>query len=413
MYFQLSITIIVIFCTSSSGAMGAMYPWPSLQSGSNDYIYSRTVHALQYLLNYQLCEKTNTQACITVDGSFGSITNSALKTFQQLMGLNQTGITSAKEWELLIINVTITLPLTQNSAVKAIQDSLNLTHSYDIAVDGTFGNGTQAKIIDFQTAILAFNSTIDSRVGIVEISTWNALLTIHPKLKNYVIWQNLTLAQLQCCMPYINSVNATQFIGPLNDAMQFGGVINFRRKAAYLAQIAEESGDLNYWYELGNCSIYEGDLALCNNVTGDGCRFKGRGPIQLTGRCNYIAAGQYLGIDLVDYPDLAASPQYGFKISMWYWNLVYNQLNIPSDSDNFSRVTLLINGGYNGETVREQNYVTCKSCLPPDQLDLAAGTSSTSLTNDSKIKNSTVMNAIPSLKLIVYILFVLMIVVLL
>lgn len=37
--------------------------------------------------------------------------------------------------------------------------------------------------------------------------------------------------------------------------------------------------------------------------TGDGNRYRGRGPFQLTGRANYAAVGKLLGVDLISDPD--------------------------------------------------------------------------------------------------------------
>jgi putative chitinase len=39
----------------------------------------------------------------------------------------------------------------------------------------------------------------------------------------------------------------------------------------------------------------------------------------LTGRDNYRAASQALGIDLLKNPDLAARPDIAAEIAIWYW----------------------------------------------------------------------------------------------
>jgi predicted chitinase len=48
--------------------------------------------------------------------------------------------------------------------------------------------------------------------------------------------------------------------------------------------------------------------SLCNVEPGDGKRYRGRGLIWITGRENYLKFGQAVNIDLVKYPELAASP---------------------------------------------------------------------------------------------------------
>jgi putative chitinase len=48
-------------------------------------------------------------------------------------------------------------------------------------------------------------------------------------------------------------------------------------------------------------------------------KYKGRGFIQVTGVANYKAAGQGLGLDLVNHPELADSPDVEARLSGWYW----------------------------------------------------------------------------------------------
>jgi putative chitinase len=140
----------------------------------------------------------------------------------------------------------------------------------------------------------------------------------------------------------------------LNAAMQEAGINTPRRQAAFLAQLAHESGEFRWMEELASGAAYEGRTDLGNTQPGDGMRFKGRGPIQLTGRSNYHAAGQALGIDLVNNPRRAADPDVGFRTAAWYWN--NRNLNQYADAGNFDAITYRVNGGYNGKAERDAYY---------------------------------------------------------
>lgn len=51
-----------------------------------------------------------------------------------------------------------------------------------------------------------------------------------------------------------------------------------------------------------------------NTEQGDGYKFRGRGPTQMTWHVNYKRASDELGVDFVADPDLALDPQYAYKI---------------------------------------------------------------------------------------------------
>ncbi|KAB2618221.1 endochitinase-like precursor [Pyrus ussuriensis x Pyrus communis] len=63
-----------------------------------------------------------------------------------------------------------------------------------------------------------------------------------------------------------------------------------------------------------------------------GKKYYGRGPIQLTHNYNYCQAGQAIGKDLINNPDLVATdPVVSFRTAMWFW--MTPQGNKPSSHD--------------------------------------------------------------------------------
>src|SRR5258707_58804 len=114
---------------------------------------------------------------------------------------------------------------------------------------------------------------------------------------------------------------ATDFLTPLRDAMrEFSIDASPEREAAFLAQIAHESGELRYVHEIASGEAYEGRHDLGNTEAGDGVRFKGRGLIQVTGRANYAACGLALDLPLLFHPELLESPDNACRSAAWFWD---------------------------------------------------------------------------------------------
>ena len=136
----------------------------------------------------------------------------------------------------------------------------------------------------------------------------------------------LTDLHLSQIMPHASQARRKAFLPFLAAAMERHKIDNLPRAAAFLAQLAHESGEFRYMEEIWGPTAaqrhYEPDTPLArdlgNTQKGDGFRYKGRGPIQVTGRANYARYGKELGVDLVGQPELAAKPEHGFDIAGVY-----------------------------------------------------------------------------------------------
>lgn len=136
---------------------------------------------------------------------------------------------------------------------------------------------------------------------------------------------------------------------------------NEQRLAHFIAQLAHESGNFRYMEEIASGAAYEGRKDLGNTEKGDGTRYKGRGPIQLTGRANYRKYGRALGIDFESNPQIVALPSIGMLVACKYW--ADNKLNELADKDDINLITLRINGGYNGLADRKAKLGVMKNMM--------------------------------------------------
>lgn len=187
-----------------------------------------------------------------------------------------------------------------------------------------------------------------------------------------------------------------KFVEPLNQTMARFSINTPRRAAAFLAQLVHESGgfrsmveNLNYtpaalratWpsrftvelaQKYGRVSplqpaqqehianiAYGGRMCNGPRDSGDGWRYRGRGPIQITGKDNYRACGRALGLDLVATPGLLLNPREGCLAAGWYWdqgNPRGRSLNPLADAEKIDDISRAINGGEHGLAARRSLY---------------------------------------------------------
>jgi putative chitinase len=170
-----------------------------------------------------------------------------------------------------------------------------------------------------------------------------------------------------------------QVVGELDEVIKTYKISNPNRLAHFLAQCGHESNNfkavienLNYSEEgllkifpkyfdkntaksyarrqemIANM-VYGGRMGNGDKNSGDGWRYKGRGFIQLTGKINYKAFGDYIGVNVCADPNLIAI-KYPLSSAAWYFEKrkIWQVCDEGIDIETIKKVTKLVNGGYNG-----------------------------------------------------------------
>ncbi len=201
----------------------------------------------------------------------------------------------------------------------------------------------------------------------------------------------MTRVELVAVMPLAAGVDDA-VVDALDAAMRRFAIDTPARAAAFLAQLAHESGQLQRWTEnldyrwerlrqvfpryfptdaearafdrsperIAN-RVYAGRMGNGPEASGDGWRYRGRGPIQLTGRDNYRACGAGIGLDLAAEPELLTTPGAGCLAAAWFW--ARNGLNALADAGDFVAITRKINGGVAGLAERQAFWARAKAAL--------------------------------------------------
>lgn len=154
---------------------------------------------------------------------------------------------------------------------------------------------------------------------------------------------------------------AETFAEPLTRTFAEFDIDTAQRQAAFLANIAHESGSLRYVLEIASGNAYEGRRDLGNTQPGDGVRFKGRGLPQITGRTNYLECGRALGLDLIAQPELLEQPMHAARAAGWFWKT--KGLSKLADADQFGTLCRVWNGGYNGLDERIVHWIRIRKVL--------------------------------------------------
>jgi len=119
---------------------------------------------------------------------------------------------------------------------------------------------------------------------------------------------------------------------------------NAGRNAAEYAKQPQKIANVVYANRMGN-----GDAA-----SNDGFNFRGRGPIQLTGRENYTNFGKTVGLTAEQVIDYIQTKKGALESACWYWKS--RNLNAACDASDIVKMTKLVNGGTIGLEDRSKHY---------------------------------------------------------
>jgi putative chitinase len=91
-----------------------------------------------------------------------------------------------------------------------------------------------------------------------------------------------------------------------------------------------------------------------NEASGDGWRFRGGGPLQLTGRDNWTGFAKAMGMSLDDALAYGRTVEGGVMTAAWFWEA--NDINRLADTPGVADESKKINGGVNGLADREAKF---------------------------------------------------------
>ena len=192
---------------------------------------------------------------------------------------------------------------------------------------------------------------------------------------------NYTQNALQAVMPRAPA----EWLEALVDEPPKWGIDTDNEMASFVAQLAHESAEFTHLEESLNYSaerlmqvwpsrfpsiesaipyarhperlanfVYAFRLGNGSPDTGDGWAFRGRGPIQITGRRNYTQCAAGIGKAVDREPELLLQPRVGIRSACWFWKV--HGLDLHDDDQDARAETRLINGGEHGLAQRQAYF---------------------------------------------------------
>lgn len=241
----------------------------------------------------------------------------------------------------------------QGERVKALQEVLKSKGFDPGAIDGDFGNGTDAAVIAFQKSegLLA-----DGIVGSQTLSALGMSTTAQDQRTDAVekftisivseMFPSTPIGNIKKNLPFVFS--GLKKLGLSDRDMILMALSTIRAETEGFVPINEFESRFNTPPGGASYSLYDNRKDLGNKGPTDGADFKGRGFIQLTGRANYTEIGAQIGVNLVENPNLANEPEVAAMILATFLKNVERRIREALITDDLRSARRVINGGSHG-----------------------------------------------------------------
>lgn len=235
------------------------------------------------------------------DGSFGTVTESKIKSFQSSNGLLSDGIVNDATWDKIF--GVMSMPSSPFELGK-----LN-------------GHLPDSVLSQISETALKFNIT-----NILRLSHFLAQCS-HESGGFKLVQENL-------------NYSAKGLTGTFPKYFDAATSLKYERKPDLIAS-----------------RVYANRMGNGDETSKEGYKFRGRGYIQLTGKQNYIEFGKFIGEDLVSNPDAVAS-KYPLASAAFFFNSngLWSICDKGATDDVVTAVTKRVNGGTIGLDERIKNF---------------------------------------------------------